>query len=322
MMNRIFGTLVVLVIAIFDTARAQDGVQIVGQSPADVTSADPLPGVQDGGVEIQVQAGGTIVRQPDQPDDPRDTPVGDDPRDEPLPDDVCGPDITATYVEALNRAFERLQQLSDAEKGLYDGVGFLDKNGGDIDLKPRPLSLDGEGAGDRCPRGRCLEVRGEDGIMRRRSTVTLAGHCLPEHISNDILYGFVAYMIDVPYAVAWLGAQAHQRLSYGGWDPQTSNAAYTVGWGMARSMSGGESMTAESFQRILETEKLGEAKRLPYTPFAYDVDLLGLLDIVHRDASYVLDCAPCPEPCTSGVLKDWTLSSWTLNDGRQQLYDP
>jgi hypothetical protein len=87
-------------------------------------------------------------------------------------------------------------------------------------------------------------------------------------------------------------------------------------------MSGGESMTAESFQRILETEKLGEAKRLPYTPFAYDVDLLGLLDIVHRDASYVLDCAPCPEPCTSGVLKDWTLSSWTLNDGRQQLYDP
>jgi hypothetical protein len=306
-------------------------------TPREVGDAGTMPGMQDGGAEIKARVEGTMTlaeggapapeggapppeggapppeggapppeggapspeggAPPPTGDDPRDTP-GDDPRDAPLPANICGPDVTAAYVVALNRVFARLQQLSDDEKGSFDGSLFLERNGANIDMGPRSLKLDD--GGDRCPRGNC------------EHTVTLAGYCLSRHISNDIMYGFVAYMLEVPYSVAWAGAQAWDLLQYGGFDPQTSNAAYSVGWEMAASMSEGNPMTETTFKEILDT-----------TPAP--AEIFGarkyLRDIVIRDEAYVLDCEPCPEPCTSDFGKDFTKTTWVLEDGTRVEYE-
>lgn len=313
--NRPFATLVVLIVALSGPARAQDGVRVIGTSPTEVTSADALPGVQDGGVEIQVPAGGTVVRQPGQPDDPRDAPVGDDPRDEPLPDDVCGPDVTAAYVEALNRAFERLKSLPDTEKGAYDGPNFMFLNGTNIDLVADDIDLaDG---GDRCPRGICRKY----GNIQP-ATVTIAGHCVPAHVSNDILFGFEAYMLDIPWAVAVLGAQYAETASYG-WhlEPPTSIASYSLGWSLAGSMSAGKPMSEAELKDQLESTRLAQPKRLGGI-IAYGAEELSLLEWIARVEPYVLQCAPCPEPCESGFSKDGTKAAWTLNDGSKAVHTP
>lgn len=281
--------------------------------PEEVASGGTVPGMQDGGAEIRARADGTTtVARAGGEDDPRDVPTGDDPRDaddgddprdEPLPDNICGPDVTAAYVEALNRAFERIQQLSDDEKGLFDGAAFLYRNGTNIDQTPRALTLEGEDAGTRCPRGTCMQ------------TFTLAGHCLSRHISNDIMYGFVAYLLDVPYSIAWSGAQTWDLLQYGGFDPQTSNAAYTLGWNLAGWMKAGRPMSEPALARHLETTRLVEAGM-------FGADLVSLIEIVHRDESYVLQCAPCPEPCTSDFTKDFSKTTWVLEDGSRVEYEP
>jgi hypothetical protein len=302
-----------------------------------VSSQGLLSGIQDGGIEIRstptgvggptiadapadgAGVGPTVARTPanaggetgptrprdpaggEDRGDPIDDSGGDDPSDEPLPEHVCGPDVTAAYVEALNRAFERIQQLSDDEKGSFDGAAFLYRNGANVDQTPRPLTLEGEEGGARCPRGACEQ------------TFTLAGHCLSRHISNDIMYGFVAYLLDVPYSIAWSGAQAWDLLQYGGMDPQTSNAAYTLGWNMAGWMEAGKPMSEPVLGRHLERTHLVEGGLL-------GADLVTLLEIVHRDEPYVLQCAPCPEPCTSDFMKDFSKTTWTLEDGSRVTY--
>ena len=306
----------VLLVALAPQARAQEDVQVVGQTPDEVEAADPLSGVQDGGVELQ--AGGTVVRQPGDPDDPRDAPDGDDPRDEPLPDNVCGPDVTAAYVEALQRAFKRLQELSDDEKGAYDGPNFMYLNGTNIDLVPDDIDL--EDGGDRCPRGICKKYG-----KIQPATVTIAGHCLPAHISNDILFGFEAYMLDIPWAIAVAGAQYAETSSYPGWhwEPPTSIGSYMVGWALAGAMSGGQPITEADIKEQIENTRVAVPKRLGGV-FAYGAEELTLLEWVARleSESYVLQCAPCPEPCESGFMKDGTTTPWTLNNGQKVEYQP
>jgi hypothetical protein len=251
---RLSGPAALLLVCLSAPAHAQDGVAVVGRSPTEVTGAQPLPGVQTGGVEVRVS--GTVTRQPGDADDPRDTRTGDDPRDEQLPENVCGPDVTAAYVEALNRAFERLRNLPDTEKGAYDGPFFMDRNGTNIDLVADDIDL-GDG-GDRCPRGICKRY----GNIQP-ATVTIAGHCVPAHVSNDILFGFEAYMLDIPWAVAVLGAQYAETASYG-WhmEPPTSVGSYALGWGLAKSMSGGETMSEAELKDQLESTTHAEAKRI------------------------------------------------------------
>ncbi|HET6618135.1 MAG TPA: hypothetical protein VFH69_10025 [Gemmatimonadota bacterium] len=258
-------------------------------------------------------AGGTVVGQPNQSGDPRDAQDGSDPRDEDLPENVCGPDVTAAYVEALKRAFDRLQRLSDAEKGAYDGPMFMDRNGTNIDLVADDIDL--EDGGERCPRGLCKQY----GDIRNAS-VTLAGHCVPGHVSNDILFGFEAYMLDIPWAVAVLGAQYAETSSYG-WhfEPPTSIASYSIGWGLAKSMSGGTPMTEAELQSQLESTKVAQPRRLGGV-LAYYADSHTLLEWVAQIEPYVLDCAPCPEPCESGFQKDGTKADWTLSDGSKVSY--
>jgi hypothetical protein len=290
---------------------AQDGVEVTGRSPSELTAAQPLPGTQTGGIEIRV--GGTTVGQPAQPDDPRDAQTGDDPRDEQLPENICGPDVTAAYVEALNRAFERLKNLPDSEKGTYDGPFFMDRNGTNIDLVADDIDL--EDGSDRCPRGICKRY----GNIQP-ATVTIAGHCVPAHVSNDILFGFEAYMLDIPWAVAVLGAQYAETASYG-WhmEPPTSVGSYALGWGLAKSLSGGEPMSEATLKDQLESTTHAEAKRIGGI-FAYGAEELTLLEWVARVEPYVLQCAPCPEPCESGFFKDGTKSDWTLSDGSKAVH--
>jgi len=303
-----------LLVAASREAAAQDGVQVVGQTPAEVQAADPLPGVQDGGVEIQA-GDGTQVRQPGGPDDPRDAPDGDDPRDEPLPENVCGPDVTAAYVLALQRGFKRLQELPDDAKGLYDATSFMETNGTNIDAVPDDIDLpDG---GDRCPRGICKKW----GDIQPAS-VTIAGHCLPAHVSNDIMYGFVAYLLDLPWAVAVAGAQFVETRNYGWhWEPPTSIGGYMVGWALAGKMSEGQQISEADIKEQIENTRVARPKRLGGL-WAYGSEEMTLLEWVAAldSESYVLQCAPCPEPCTSGFAKEFTTTTWILNDGKRLDY--
>ena len=296
-----------------DLASAQNDAQPVGKTPPEVQAADPLPGTQDGGVEIRF-AGGTVVGQPN-PDDPRDAEDGDDPRDEDLPENVCGPDVTKPYVEALNRAFTRMQQLADSEKGAYDGANFMYQNGTNIDLSADDIDL--EDGGDRCQRGLCKKY----GNIQPAS-VTIAGHCVPAHVSNDILFGFEAYLLDIPWSIAVMGAQFAETASYPGWgfEPPTSIASYSVGWGLAKSMSGGTPMTEAELQSQFESTSVPYPKRLGGV-IAYDAETHTLLEWVALVEPYVLDCAPCPEPCESGFIKDGTTNDWTRNDGTKATYE-
>ena len=269
------------------------------------TQADAPPGAP--------ADGGQPTRERDEEDDeggdPRDAPPddGDDPRDVEPPADVCGPDVTIAYLAALERAYERLQGLGDEELGAWDGAHFLNRNGANIDMVARAVLREGAGqdAGvdsRECPRGKC------------QRTVTLAGHCVTAHVANDIMYGFVVEMLDVPWSIALGGAHAWDLLQYGGLDPNTSKAAYTFGSNLAQWMNQGRPLSEAAFERLMERTTIVEGG-------FFGAELVSLLELVRRDESQVLDCAPCPEGCTSDLTKDFSKTTWSLSDGRKANWD-
>lgn len=212
----------------------------------------------------------------------------------------CGPDMTEAYVAALKRVRDRIDALPDSEKGIWDGIQFLLSNAGSIDERVRPARK--PGAGDEtsdwlCPTGVCADLPGTGG-----STMSLFGHCLPQHVGNDIMYGFVATLLGVPWAIQTAGGYYAEYASYGSIDPPQSRSAYKIGNYIADLSA--EEITVDNVQRQFE-----QAWRFR--------ELGGSLNAIEQAYTALDQCATCPadyiEP--GQLLRDWSKSEWTLNDG-------
>ncbi len=231
---------------------------------------------------------------------------GDDPRDsEPEEPDYCGPDITAAYITAFHRAFRRLEALSDDEKGAWDGMAFLYRNGINIDMRVRPARRPGDedkviSQSDYfCPRGVCA---GNNPIGQK--TFMLGGYCLSEHMGNDIMFGFVGAMLDVPFDELTLIAHGHQVISYGGLEPNASRAAYRLGWNVAAHLRKGRELSPAMMGRFVERSfvVLWGGRTVP------------LLEVMRSEEAWIEQCIPCPATAPGQLSRDFTSSNWSLED--------
>lgn len=237
----------------------------------------------------------------DEGDDPRDT--GED-EEEPA---YCGPDVTAAYIEALRLTHQRMQSVPDSEKGIYDGFYFLKTNGWNIDQWPAPPRTQISG-GDYCPSGPCDSTGNNVG----QYCYTLFGHCVPRHVLNDIMYGFVADQVYVPSVVQDVGAHwAEAKFNLpdkddfkDGWkgdikavlqfaDPEISQRSYELGDELSEEFDWGNEMTADEIQAELED------------------GWVGFMDELKSAYPWLEECVPCPEITEfSGWDPDWSTRPW------------
>lgn len=231
----------------------------------------------------------------------------------------CGPDVTAAYIEALKRVHDRIDALPDSEKGMWDGAWFLSRNGGTLDLRARPVRIPGfenlpddaeQGSGYLCPSGPCADLPGPGG-----TTVSLFGVCLPQHVGNDIMYGYVGTRLGMPRIERILGGHYAQLTAYGSGDPPESHAAYDIGANIA-------SLDADTFN----VDNVGPLFReATYTSYPANATAPPTIHHAVRfiQDSYpaLADCPRCPTDATQPgtLLRDWSKSSWQLDDGSQVL---
>ena len=238
---------------------------------------------------------------------------GDDPRDvgEEEEPNYCGPDVTQAYLAALQRVYRRMQQVSDSDKGVYDGTKFLGRNGWGIDQWPNL-------GGQECPSGKC----DSGGNSVGQYCYTLFGQCVPRHVLNDIMFGFTADLVEVPTAMQELGAhwaEAHYNLEdkanypdsvegyvKAAWraaDPRISQRSYEIGDEMAEEWSSGNPMSG--------TEIAAEIKG----------DWEGFLSELTSVYPWLADCVPCPGGGTfPGWFRDFSRDPWNLEDGSKLTY--
>ncbi len=217
----------------------------------------------------------------------------------------CGPDMTAAYVAALKRVRARIEALPDSEKGAWDGAGFLSRNGGSIDERVRPVHKPGAAAGDDsqwlCPTGACADLPGPGG-----GTMSLFGHCLPQHVGNDIMYGFVAALLGVPWPIQTAGGYYAEYTSYGGIDPPQSRSAYKIGNYVA-------DLNPDEYTVDNVRDRFQQAWRFR--------ELGGSMNAIEDAYPALAQCKTCPadyvEP--GQLLRDWSQSEWTLSDGSKAL---
>lgn len=237
---------------------------------------------------------------------------GDDPRDTPPPTlfgeeidpqaSYCGPDINNVLLQALQRIKQRVSNLPDSEIGMYDGTAFLDRNGVNIDFQVRPK----RNANDEsiCPTESCTAGDGQ-------RTITLCGHCVMAHIANDILYGFVSNLLEVPFSIQLLGAHYAEYFSYGSLDPLPSQAAYRMGNLAAEAMGDNGEMTVEEMCTTFDNARLRTGFRT--APLAFE--------LMTAEQPFLSSCALCPFPCEADeVQKDFSVTSWHLDDGTDAVY--
>jgi len=226
---------------------------------------------------------------------------GDDPRDTPPPTiygeeideeaSYCGPDVTSAFMAALARVHRRMKNLPDNEKGIVDAAdplfsdSFLPRNGTNIDQKPL-LPKDGI-----CPSGACSK----DGNSVGQPCYTLFGKCVPEHVLNDIMFGFVSDQLYIPEVVQAIGGAYHQYSSYGSWEPDTSREAYDFGDEISEDFDAGEVPTPDTVQDDLK---------------------LLMADVV-SDYPWIKDCKACPDTTPLSEWKgDFSRRAWKLHDGK------
>ncbi len=231
------------------------------------------------------------------------------------PPSYCGPDISEPYRQAVERAYRRLENLPDSEKGPWDGAWFLSNNGGSIDLRARPT---------RRPEDEGREIGPEDWLCPTapcngqnpsgQSTFALCGHCLPEHVGNDIMYGFVANHLSVPRDLMVLGAHwAQLNTTYSSLDPPQSQAAYRIGINLNDRMSfDNGTISREQFCRIVDNATIyqGDGIVSPVTKH-------NAVEFIRAAYPWIADCQLCPHDANrpATLLRDWTRSTWTLSDG-------
>lgn len=245
----------------------------------------------------------------------------------------CGPDMTVPYVQVLARARDRLAALPDSEKGAWDGAWFLFHNGSSVDERVRSVPLPNQGAtvGNAspallCPSGRCARLSQTGG-----PTMSLFGFCLAEHIGNDIMYGFVATMLDVPGPIQEFGGQWAEYNAYHHWDPPQSRAAYAIGASIASleeinftEQTVGSKFRAATYTRV-HPESVAEngvvsKARANATP---PVEFFNAVAFIQQMYPELAACPHCPvdgqwQPT---LWRDWSHSAWQLDDG-SKVYPP
>ena len=251
----------------------------------------------------------SLISTTDEGDDPRDVGEDEEPSD-------CGPDVTQAYLAALQRVYRRMQQVSDSDKGFYDGTKFLGRNGWRIDQWPNSMPAAG---GQSCPTGKCDSSGNSVGQL----CYTLFGQCVPGHVLNDIMFGFTADLAYVPTAMQELGAhwaEAHYNLEdkadypdtvegyvKAAWraaDPKISQRSYEIGDELAEEWSSDTPMSGSEIDA-----KIG-------------ADWEGFLSELTTAYPWLADCLPCPGGGTfSGWSRDWSRSDWTLEDGTDITYE-
>lgn len=238
----------------------------------------------------------------------------------------CGPDMTAAYIEAIKRVHDRIDALPDSEKGAWDGVWFLDKNGGSLDVRVRPVPMPRQATDPNnpstamlCPSGPCANLPGLEG-----PTMSLFGICLAEHIGNDIMYGYVASRLGLPDQIADAGAHYNQYMSYGGFEPDTSHAAYDIARNIATledaeftEQNVGDLFRSARYTRHFQTTSKGVGAW----------DKYPAVDFIRQSYPALADCPRCPTDATQPgtILRDWSRSAWTLEDGSRAYptgFDP
>ena len=208
----------------------------------------------------------------------------------------CGPDVSAIFMQSLRRVQERMRLVPDNEKGIYDasnpfGDSFMLTNGNNIDQKPQLSSFAGR---DKCPTGPCSakgNSKGQDCYM-------LWGKCVPQHVMNDIMYGFVGDQVWAPEIAQWAGGHYHEYNSRKNWDPKTSGASYHVGDEISEEMEEDGSVPQDFI----------------------DAKMTKLMETVGKDYPEIASCLPCPVEGTVTKWKaDFSTREWILHDGRKLL---
>ena len=236
----------------------------------------------------------------------------------------CGPDVTAAYVVALKRAHDRIKALPDSETGPWDGAWFLSRNAGSMDEIARGVPIpgksntDGEaGANMLCPSGPCGNLPGAGS-----GTLSICGVCLPKHVGNDIMYGFVGYLLNVPNDIQNLGGHYAQIFSaYSSMDPPQSRAAYAIGRNIASLESPlvwGGVFNEENVCKLMSGAAYYTGNEIT-TP----VKRNSAVGFIQETYPALANCPRCPADATQPgtLLRDWTTSTWTLDDG-SRVYPP
>ena len=223
----------------------------------------------------------------------------------------CGPDVTAAYVESIKRARDRVLQLPDSETGLWDAVWFMSRNGGSIDLMARParrpgISRDAEISESDvlCPSGPCADLPPIGG-----PTFRLFGYCFPKHVGNDIMYGYVAAMLNLPCPVQTAGGYYADFASYRSIDPPASRSAYKIGNYIAE-------LDLDDYSIESIREKFLDAWRFR--------DRGSSVDAIQRAYPALAQCEICPADRVEAgsFVRDWTTSEWSLEDNGKYPYQP
>lgn len=236
----------------------------------------------------------------------------------------CGADFSEDYVAALKRAFDRIQPLSNDEKGPWDGAWFLSRNAGSMDERVRPVYKPGAQPGESddamaganwlCPSGPCANLPGAGA-----GTMMLFGVCLPQHVGNDIMYGFVSYLLDVPTDIQNFGGHwAQLNSTYSSWDPPVSRAAYSIGRNLAGGLDGKSDWTnfnVENAGRLFDGAPFFTGNEITTAVRRHKA-----VDFIRETYPALADCPRCPvQPGRIG--RDWTTSTWTLSD-ETKVYAP
>ena len=251
-------------------------------------------------------------------------PVNAKPPTTETPPCFCGPDVTAAYVVALKRAHDRVKALPDSETGPWDGAWFLSRNAGSMDEIARGVPIpgksnaDGEaGANMLCPSGPCGDLPGAGS-----GTLSICGICLPKHVGNDIMYGFVGYLLGVPNDIQNMGGHYAQIFSaYSSLDPPQSRAAYAIGRNIAALESPlvwGGVFNEENVCKLMSGAAYYTGNEIT-TP----VKRNSAVGFIQETYPALANCPRCPADATQPgtLLRDWTTSVWTLDDGTR-VYPP
>lgn len=236
----------------------------------------------------------------------------------------CGPDVTAAYIVALKRAHDRIKALPDSETGPWDGAWFLSRNAGSMDEIARGVPIPGKstmdveaGANMLCPSGPCGDLPGAGS-----GTLSICGVCLPKHVGNDIMYGFVGYLLGVPSEIQNMGGHwAQLNTAYSSLDPPQSRAAYAIG----RNIAGLESplVWGGVFNEENVCKLMSGAAHYTGNEITTPVKRNSAVGFIQETYPALANCPRCPADATQPgtLLRDWTTSTWTLDDGTR-VYPP
>lgn len=224
--------------------------------------------------------------------------------------DYCGPDISQAMLEAINRLWDRVQDLPDSEKGVWDGVWFMNNNGDAFDAIVSPLLPEGPVPVDAdprttwiCPSGKCAT------LSQAFRPSTLWGYCLPQHMINEILASFVGSAVGVPLIVFVDGANFRELLNYGHLEGNAPLMAYQTGYGFQDAIEDDADghLDQQEAKEIMDSFMQGKVLGFFRLPNRYQV--------VIEEYPWLLDCLPCPDATPGHFSKDFTSNEWTLKDG-------